>query len=226
MYSRWIAIGVLLALSSCSYLSGEEELKQAKIKHQLNGLQIALEEFLGVQPATDTLHPVTSEDTVEAAGHPVDTATEESAAEQHKMGTTSISVVAVVDSLLLIPAAEGEELDPAEQDAALRRERLVRTALGNNLYPNRFFQVIQPTQDQRDKIRLDIIATNGSSLAPQEAAAAGAEIGVDHLIWAIIEKNGEEVNVVAQRIDNGRVVYNETLSGWDIFDVPESQDEE
>ena len=226
MFQRCAAIGVLLAVSSCELLSGDDALIQAKITHQLNGLQIALEKYLEDKPTHEAVPAVTVEGNGDEAGHPVDTAAEGQVANPSDSGTTSVSIVAIVDSLLLVPAAEGEELDPADEDAAMRRERLVRQAIGNSLVENRLLKMIQPTSQQREKTRGDLIATNSSVLATQDAIAAGADIGVDHLIWAVIEREGESVHVVAQRVDNGVMVFDDNLIGWDIFESQSSSEEE
>lgn len=229
MFLRLVAFAVIvLGVTSCLLLDSAEVQKikkQAAIQRQLYDLQIALESSLGNKPVS-TPTPAVSPDGQDAEnGHPVDTSMEDQPNHQTGPGTTA-SIVAVVDSLLLVPGAEGEEIDPVAQTAAMHRERLVRTAINTSLVKNSLIDMIQPTTDERERIRLGLIATNCSMMSPTDAKTAGAAIGVDHLIWARIENEGDAVNIVAQRVDNGVVVFDQTLSGWSIFKAPLAAEEE
>lgn len=229
MFLRLVAFAVIvLGVTSCPLLNSsevQEIKKQAAIQRQLYDLQIALESSLGNKPVS-TSTPAASPNGHDAENGPaVDTSMEDHPNNQTGSGTTA-SIVAVVDSLLLVPGSEGEEIDPAAQDAALRRERLVRTAINTSLVKNNLIDMIQPTTDERERIRLGLIATNCSMMSPTDAKTAGDAIGVDHLIWARIENEGDAVNIVAQRVDNGVVVFDQTLSGWSIFKTPKKEEEE
>jgi hypothetical protein len=136
-----------------------------------------------------------------------------------------VAVLAVVDSTALAQesetAAAGQPLD----SEALRRERLVHQALSSALVNNALIEVIQPEQASLDQARGEMIAVNSAALSAPTAEQLGEHLGADILICALIDREGAEVNVVAQRASDGKLVYHDTIKDWNILASPEEEGE-
>lgn len=180
---------ILVVLAcSCDMLESEQAQIDREVRTKLNLLQIAIEESAGV--AAD-------------------------GAEQHAANT--VTVVAVVDSYFLADTAAEEEADTGEVAAALRRERLVRQELNNRLVENSLIEVIHPDQDSVTRARDEIIAGNSAALHFETAKEIGETLAVDVLACVLIDEAGDEVNVVAMQLPEGKLIYQDTINHWDLL---------
>ena len=131
---------------------------------------------------------------------------------------TTVAVMAVVDSFTLLPA--GEDEDPTERakklDLAQRRERVVRQQLQNVLVANSMITVVQPNESQIAAARAEIAATNSAALSNTMLPGLAETLGVQHVVTALCDLEGEEVNVVAQHAPDGTIVFQDTMIGWEV----------
>lgn len=138
-------------------------------------------------------------------------------------GSTVVSVVAVIDTAAMAAPSKDAKPDPAAADkaaAALRRERDVRQELNNVLVANKLMNVVQPDQAQIDKARQEISATNSAPLSAALAAEIGTALKAKYLVCAMIDDDGQQINVEAQQASDGKVVFQDTLLGWSIVQPP------
>jgi hypothetical protein len=136
-----------------------------------------------------------------------------------------VAVLAVVDSTALEQAGETAGAGQPLDTEAMRRERLVHQALSSALVNNALIEVIQPEQASLDQARGEMIAVNSAALSAPTAEQLGENLGAEILICALIDRNGAEVNVVAQRASDGKLVYHDTIKDWDILANPEQESE-
>lgn len=131
---------------------------------------------------------------------------------------TTVAVIAVVDTFTETQATEGE--DPAERakkmDLAQRRERVVRQELQNVLVANNMITVVQPNEAQIAAARAEIGTTNSGALSNTMLPNLAETLGVKHVVTALIDLDGGEVNVVAQHAPDGTIVFQDTLINWDV----------
>jgi hypothetical protein len=153
-------------------------------------------------------------------GAPVD-GTSGVAAVEHdpaKAVPTTVAVIAVVDTFTLVPASEDE--DPIERarklDLAQRRERVVRQELQNVLVANSMITVVQPNETQIAAARAEIGTTNSAALSNTMLPGLAETLGVQHVVTALCDLDGGEVNVVAQLAPDGTIVFQDTLIDWDV----------
>lgn len=180
---------LLVALAcSCDMLESEQAQIDREVRTKLNLLQIAMEESAGA--ATDD------------AGQRV---------------ANTASVVAVVDSYFLADTAAEEEAGAGEGTAALRRERLVRQELNNRLVENSLIEVIHPDQASVVRARDEIIAGNSAALHFNTTKEIGETLGVNVLVCVLIDEAGDEVNVVAMQVPEGKLVFQDTIKHWDLL---------
>lgn len=125
-----------------------------------------------------------------------------------------IAILGVVDTATLKKPAEGEEVDQAALDAAAKRERDVRQGLNAVLVENQLMEVVQPAQDQQDKVRAAIAAANSCTLDAKLALEAGEGVAAEYLVDVLIDDTGKQVNVAVQRASDGVVVFQDTLKNW------------
>ena len=160
-------------------------------------------------PQADTEHADT------AAGHDGSTAPPER--DESKAVPTTLAVLAVVDNFTLLPVSE--DTDPAEQatkiDLAQRRERVVRQELQNVLVSNTMITVVQPNSEQITQAREEISSTNSAAISNSMLPGLAETLGVQHVVTALIDLEGHEVNVVAQHAPDGAIVFQDTLIDWE-----------
>ncbi|MBN2083005.1 hypothetical protein JW859_12470 [bacterium] len=237
-------------IASCDLLFSSQE----HIDRTLWPLQSAIEAELGlaVDAETDghgdtpaglvdhssepTVPPPAAQPTPETAAEPgnaPESAPEDSApaveetAESTVLPQTapnSVAVVSVVDTTS-IPTGE-EEPDPELLATALRRERVVRQAINNALVENKLINVVQPDEANTELARAEIIAKNSAALSTPLAAEIGQGIGAAVIVCALIDKQGAEVNIVAQLTVNGKLIYQDTIKDWEIVTAEEATTEE
>jgi hypothetical protein len=186
------------------------------------------------EPATPPAPPPAApapEQAGTAASHAGTTGSGQESSAEHPAGTevpiehdpakaqpTTVAVLAVVDSVSLLPA--GEDEDPAERakklDLSQRRERVVRQELQNVLVSNSLITVVQPNEAQIAQARAEISATNSAALSNTMLPGLAETLGVQHVVTALVDLDGGEVNVVAQHAPDGTIVFQDTLIEWDV----------
>jgi len=178
-------------------------------------LQLAIEGELTTSASTVSAEP----DPGRPAGQSSVTMIDESG------GLIPIAVLSVVDSSALTLNAEGSNVDQPLDSDALRRERLVHQSISSALVTNALIEVIQPEQASLDKARSEIIAVNSAALSAPLAEELGQHLGAEILICALIDRGGAEVNIVAQRARDGKLVYHDTIKDWDVVAGPLTEEE-
>lgn len=131
-------------------------------------------------------------------------------------GKAKVAVVAVVDTASLKKPAAGEEADQAALDTAAKRERDVRQGLNESLVRNTLLDVLQPSQEQQDKARAAVGAANTCALDAGLALELGQALGAEYLVGALIDDDGKQVAVAVQRVNDGSIVFQDTLVDWGI----------
>ena len=150
----------------------------------------------------------------------------ESAVPEGSKGTTTASVLAVVDSSIMgqaAPDAKDEEAK-AKYDEAQRRERVVRQELNNVLVNNTLIDVVQPGQAEIDKARAEIAANNSSALSIALALELGTALKADYLICALIDEDGKMVNIDAQQTADGKLAFQDTIENWPALIAPAAEE--
>ena len=127
-----------------------------------------------------------------------------------------VAVLSVVDSTALTQASAGSAADQTLEPEALRRERLVHQAISSALVSNLLIEVIQPEQASLDQARAELIAVNSAALSAPTAEELGQHLGAEVLVNALIDRAGAEVNIVAQRASDGKLLYHDTIKDWDV----------
>jgi hypothetical protein len=135
-------------------------------------------------------------------------------------GKAKIAILGVVDTAAMKKPVEGEEVDQAAQDAAAKRERDVRQGLNAALVENQLMEVVQPAQDQQDKVRLAIVAANSCTLDAKAALEVGQAVAAEYLVNVLIDDSGKQVNVAVQRASDGVVVFQDVLKDWSVATGP------
>jgi hypothetical protein len=135
-------------------------------------------------------------------------------------GKAKIAILGVVDTATLKKPAEGETADQAALDAAAKRERDVRQGLNAVLVENTLLEVVQPAQEQQDKVRAAIAAANSCTLDAKLALEAGEAVAAEYLLDVLIDDTGKQVNVAVQRASDGVVVFQDTLKDWQVATGP------
>jgi hypothetical protein len=131
-------------------------------------------------------------------------------------GKAKIAVLGVVDTAALKKPAAGEEVDQTALDAAAKRERDVRQGLNAVLVENTLMEVVQPAQEQQDKVRAAIAAANSCTLDAKLGLETGQAVAAEYLVDVLIDDTGKQVNVAVQRASDGVVVYQNTLKDWQV----------
>jgi hypothetical protein len=128
----------------------------------------------------------------------------------------TVTVLAVVDNTVLKTDEGAEPVTPEQQkEDRMRRERLVRAALTSNLVRNTKLRIVNPPQALIDEYYGILKSKNANALSAEEAKKAGDALGVSAIVTAFLEDEGKKINVVATCISDGKVIFNETLVGWD-----------
>jgi len=200
----------LLMLAGCALFAGSPESADTT----LWPLQLAIERELAAESGS-----VAAE-----AGQSRPAGQSESASSEFS-SPIPVAVLAVVDSTALGQEGETAGAGQPPDTAALRRERLVHQALSSALVNNALIEVIQPEQASLDQARSEMIAVNSAALSAPTAEQLGEHLGAEILICALIDRGGAEVNVVAQRASDGKLVYHDTIKDWDILANPEEASE-
>lgn len=128
--------------------------------------------------------------------------------------TISVAVVAVVDSGALVEDAGQAAGGDTDNSAALRRERVVRHELNNSLVRNSLIDVVQPDQAVIELARSGIITANSAALSESLVGQIGELLNADAVVCAIVDLEGKEVSVAVQDINDGRLIYHETIADW------------
>jgi len=176
-------------------------------------LQVAIEGLLATEQS--------------AAGHPGARPAGQVSDGNYNASTAAIpvAIMAVVDSNALTQAAEQGGSEQPLDSEALRRERLVQQAISGALVTNSLMEVIQPDQASIDRAREEIVAVNSAALSAPTAAELGEQLGAEVLVNALIDRQGAEVNIVAQRSADGKLVYQDTIKDWEILAAPTEAEE-
>lgn len=198
----------LLALAGCQLLAAPQQADTT-----LWPLQIAIENQLSAGEAGAQSSEAESPAAERPAGQGRATQTSDGGA------TISVAVLSVVDSSALASAESAGSDQPLDSDA-LRRERLVQQALSGALVTNSLIEVVQPDQASIDLARAEIIAINSAALSPPTAGQIGEQLGADVLVCALIDRQGAEVNIIAQRASDGKLLYQDTIKDWDVLAAP------
>ena len=141
--------------------------------------------------------------------------------------TTQAAVLAIVDTSTIPTAGATEaEAEGASVAEALRRERIVRQELSNRLVSNRLIEVVQPTQTLIDQARAEITASNSAALSLETVKQSKDSLKTEYIVNALIDRDGAEVNVVAQRTTDGVVIFQETLLDWEVVTGPATEEAE
>ena len=135
-------------------------------------------------------------------------------AEGSHSDTVSVAVGAVVDSSALGGSAEQPQGDEGVSADALRRERVVRHELNNSLVRNSLMNVVQPDQTAIDMARGGITSANSAALSESLIAQIKDLVHAEILVCAIVDLEGKELSIAAQALDDGRLLYHETIADW------------
>lgn len=126
----------------------------------------------------------------------------------------SVAVGAVVDSSALSGSAEQPQGDEGVSADALRRERVVRHELNNSLVRNSLMNVVQPDQTAIDLARGGITSANSAALSESLIAQIKELVHAEILVCAVVDLEGKELSIAAQALDDGRLIYHETIADW------------
>lgn len=211
----------LLGLAgACDFFDTTEVELQATNERNLKQLQWALVTPTGMEAADTELSGGHGND---SAGHDAETGShsEGSDAEEDKPAArpTTAAVLAVVDSFYLLEANEDTDLAEfaALSELADRRERVVRQELQKVLVNNTLISVMQPNEEQISAARAEVLAKNSAALSSTHVEELSTNLRVKHVVSALIDVDGTEVNVVAQTVPEGTIVFQETFYSWDIL---------
>jgi hypothetical protein len=174
-----------------------------------------------------------ADDPVPEALYPLHTALEAGAKDDQK---STVAVLAVVDQSRFTPApaAGGDQAAggaaagasgspaaaPADDTDALRLERLARQALNNGFIHNKLLDVVQPDDALMQQARDEVVKNNSAALSTQTVKDLGAKLKVMFIVNAVIENGGAEVNVAGQRVDDGSLIFQDSVKNWSIFAAP------
>lgn len=126
---------------------------------------------------------------------------------------TTVAVVCVVDSYAMRTA----EVEEEAQLEAQARERLARQEVQACLVVNTLIDVVQPDEQAAAQARAEVVANNSAALSAATADQIGRALGVEFLISMLIDQEGAQVNIVAQRVADGKLVFQETLLDWPVL---------
>ena len=201
---------ILLVLTACDRLTQLSDRRNIEVADQLSRLQIAILEDAGL--ATESEEDSQTEAVVSVANH----AAADSQPADTPVRQARIAVLTVVDQSLF-PKEESEE--ESEEDAALqqtarqsaqRRERQIRQAINARLVRNSMICVVQPSAENLASARAELIANDSAPLSQLGAATLGELLGVDYIVNVLIDREGQDVDVVAQHTADGAIVFQET----------------
>ncbi|MEZ5338924.1 MAG: hypothetical protein R3F46_11755 [bacterium] len=201
---------LLLPLTcGCDRLGSLTDNRGIDVADQLGRLQLAVLEDSGVS----------SEEAAQASTdeHAADAHASDSHATDSEAGGQAlrIAVVSVVDQSLFAAASAEEGADPAEgaaaaAEAALRRERQVRQAINARLVGNSLISVVQPAAEQLELARAEVIGIDSAALSQATVMALGEAMHVDYVVSVLIDREGQDVDIVAQHTADGAIVFQET----------------
>jgi hypothetical protein len=201
---------VVLVGTGCDRIAKLSDHSNIEVTDQLSRLQIAILEDAGLD--TSTVTEEHGESVVSAANHSEDHSTDPTAAS----GFTRLAVLTVVDQSLFdtdTPAGDTED-DPAKKqavrDAALRRERQVRQAINARLVRNTLIRVVQPSAEDLATARAELIGNDSAPLSQQSVRSMGELLQVEYIINVLIDREGQDVDIVAQHTADGAIVFQET----------------
>jgi hypothetical protein len=153
---------------------------------------------------------------------PLHTALEAGAKDSAK---STVAVVAVVDHSRFVPAAppaDGSAPPASDDTEALRLERLTRQELNNGLIHNKLLDVVQPDETLMQQARNEVIKNNSAALSVETVKALGGKLKVMFIVNAVIEEGGASVSVAGQRVEDGSLVFQDSVRNWSIFATPET----
>lgn len=200
----------MLTGTACERLSQLSDHRNIEVADQLSRLQIAILKDAGLD--TNSVTDEHGKAIVSASNHTEDEHSDESDA----TGSARLAVLTVVDqSLFGADKATGDvEEDPAKQqaarEAALRRERQVRQAINARLVRNSLISVIQPSAEDLATARAELIGNDSAPLSQQSVMTLGELLQVDYFINVLIDREGQDVDIVAQNTADGAIVFQET----------------
>jgi hypothetical protein len=142
--------------------------------------------------------------------------------EGHSKSDLSVVAVLAVVSQTRIGAA-GAEAKNADPEA-LRLERLVRQELNNGFIRNHKLEVVQPDSDAISQAQAEVLSVNNAALSSELAQSLGQKLKVDYVVCAVIEADGRIVNVASQRTSDGKLVFQDSVRDWSIFEQPAEPD--
>ena len=145
---------------------------------------------------------------------------------------STVAVLAVVDQSRFKPAtppapppADGSAPPPAtpsDDSDALRLERIARQELNNGFIHNKLLDVVPPDDALMQKARDEVIKNNSATLSVASVKELGAQLKVQFIVNAVIENGGAAVSVAGQRVDDGSIVFQDSVKNWPIFATPDT----
>lgn len=228
-YLRSIVLfAIVAALAGCDLLTAGQDDED----RTLYPLHNAIEATLGVAPELpdtgdapgDSEPGDDSATTDTGASEHAAAANEEIAGEDGESEAAPVAVVAVVDGYFLLEPGEDEENTTALENAR-RRERVTRQEIQDSLVKNKLIDALPRDAATEKQARDEIIAHNSAELSTELAAGIGTALDAAIIICALIDRDGAEVNIVAQLTSDGKLIYQETIKDWEplvtAVDAPE-----
>jgi hypothetical protein len=68
--------------------------------------------------------------------------------------------------------------------------------------------------------RDEVIKNNSAALSAETVKKLGAQLKVMFIVNAVIESDGQSVNVTGQRVEDGSTVFQDSVKNWSIFAAP------
>jgi len=203
-HSRRILTALLLLCFACCELSGCDQLKKL-----LGG-----DKGGAANPVPEALFPL-------------HTALEAGAKDGAK---STVAVLAVVDQSRFVKATTTPPADgsapppPADDTEALKLERLTRQELNNGFIHNKLLDVVQPDEALMQTARDEVIKNNSAALSVDTVKKLGEQLKVHYIVSAVIEDSGTSVSVAGQRVEDGALIFQDSVKNWAIFAAPPPAD--